>query len=892
MPGFWRNCRIAFRWLRYAAWAVVLTALLAFAWFNLIGLPGFLKTRLVATLQAHGVQLEFSRMRLRLVHGFVAENVRLGKIKTTGQPVLTAGEVQLRLDYPALLRRQLQLDGLVLRDGKFTLPLSPTNSLALFNLQTELRFGTNDTWSLDHFHADFAGVNIMLAGEIEHAPEMQDWKIFTGAKTGGPSTAQPLLQQIADTLAQIHFVRAPQLNVTVNGDARDFHSFVVRLNANAPGVRTPWFTAGNLQLGANLTAPADAPTNTDPALAWWAGLQPFRLAWIARGNNLTAANVSADAVEISGGWRAPELAVTKCSARLGGGNLDFGAALDVATRELVFTNETGFDPHALAPLLPKIARDWLAEISWKQPPVMRVSGSFQLPDWTNRAPDWRAALQNTANGRGELAFTNAVVRGARVDLLHSYFAYANQILSVSEFFVAQGRTSLKLSGEQSVATENFNFAVRGMLAAASVETFLPNDQARHGFGLMHFTEPLALDLNVTGNLRDFNRFSATGQVALTNFAIRAVTVDSVVTKVSYTNLLVNFLQPHILRDGGKQVGTADNVALNLAKLNLYITNGFSTLALSAVGHAIGPKTARDMDPYQFPTLPSARVNGCIPIHSVHDDLVLDDADLRVDILGTVPFRWHLFETPSITGSVHWLANYLTVTNVVADAYGGTAQGWGRFNLLTPGPGTDLSFFVRGTNVDFHAMGQALWSPTNTLEGALSGWVEVTHANSDDWRSWNGFGAARLHDGLLWDIPGVGLASPVLNTFWPGLGNSRATEATAKCTMTNGVIYTDSLEIRSLMMRLEYVGTVDLQENVNAKVTAQLLRNTWGVGPLMSAVLWPVSKIFECQVTGTLGDPKAKPMLLIPRLLIAPLHPIRAVEEMFTAPATNNTSIKP
>jgi hypothetical protein len=46
------------------------------------------------------------------------------------------------------------------------------------------------------------------------------------------------------------------------------------------------------------------------------------------------------------------------------------------------------------------------------------------------------------------------------------------------------------------------------------------------------------------------------------------------------------------------------------------------------------------------------------------------------------------------------------------------------------------------------------------------------------------------------------------------------------------------------------------------------------------------------VTGTLGDPKAKPMLLIPRLLIAPLHPIRAVEEIFTAPATNSPSLKP
>jgi hypothetical protein len=230
--------------------------------------------------------------------------------------------------------------------------------------------------------------------------------------------------------------------------------------------------------------------------------------------------------------------------------------------------------------------------------------------------------------------------------------------------------------------------------------------------------------------------------------------------------------------------------------------------------------------------------------------------------------------------------------MVADVYGGTAHGWGKFNLLTPGPGTDLSFYILGTNVDLHAMGQALWSATNSLEGALSGWVEVTRANSEDWRTWNGFGVAKLRDGLLWDIPVVGLVSPILNTFWAGLGNSRATEASAAFAMTNGVIYSDSLEIRSLLMRLQYVGTVDLQQNVNAKVTAQLLRNTWGVGPLMAGVLWPVSKIFESQVTGTLGDPKAKPMLLIPRLLMVPLHPIRSVEGIFSSPAANNSSAKP
>ena len=148
-PGFWRKCRVAFRCARFTVWGAVLLLLAAFGWFNLIGLPGFLKTRLVAALHERGVQLEFSRMRLRFFHGLICDNVRVGAAQSAGGPVLTAREVQLRVNFPALLHRRLQVDGLVLHQGNFTLPLSPTNSLALTNLQTDLRFEADDTWALD-----------------------------------------------------------------------------------------------------------------------------------------------------------------------------------------------------------------------------------------------------------------------------------------------------------------------------------------------------------------------------------------------------------------------------------------------------------------------------------------------------------------------------------------------------------------------------------------------------------------------------------------------------------------------------------------------------------------------------------------------------------------------
>ena len=109
MPGFWRTCRIGFRWFRFAAWLAVLTVLVAFIWCNRVGLPNFLKSRIVGTLSARGVNLEFSRMRLSLIHGVVVENVRVGQAQAAGSPAFAAQQVQLQLNFPALLHRRWQV---------------------------------------------------------------------------------------------------------------------------------------------------------------------------------------------------------------------------------------------------------------------------------------------------------------------------------------------------------------------------------------------------------------------------------------------------------------------------------------------------------------------------------------------------------------------------------------------------------------------------------------------------------------------------------------------------------------------------------------------------------------------------------------------------------------
>ena len=390
MSAFWRKCRLALRWTRYAVWLVVVTALLLIAWCNVVGIPDFFQSRIAAALRGHGVAVEFSGMRWRFIHGIVAENVILGdKLNRADQPLLTARQIQLRFDYPSLARGKFLLTGVVLRDGIFTLPMSATNRLTLQNIQTEARFLPSETWALDELRAEFSGIKILLAGEVAHAPDVAKWDLFAGKKTGGRGALGRPLQDFTDALAKIHFTGSPQLNAQIAGDARAVHSFTVRLNANVPQVATPWFAARGWQAAVNFSAPEMAATNFGAALDFWTNAVPFHLAWTTRAAELDWKNISVRAAECAGEWSAPQLTVQRLTGKIGGGNLNVAAQLDVATRGLRLTNSSAFDPRVLKPFLPARAGAELDQIFWTRPPLFAVDGTLTLPAWTNRAPDWR-----------------------------------------------------------------------------------------------------------------------------------------------------------------------------------------------------------------------------------------------------------------------------------------------------------------------------------------------------------------------------------------------------------------------------------------------------------------------------------------------------------------------
>lgn len=988
---FWRLLRIYFRRFRITVLMITLGLLVLVVYLNQHGLPDFVKRPILEKLRARGLDLEFSRMRLRWHRGIVADNVHFGGVEVSTLPRLSAKEVEIDLDLRALTRLQLQVDSLSLTGGKLVWTAGETNApartLEVNDIEATLRLAPGDEWRLDDFRGRFAGAHFFLSGVVTNASAIRDWKVARSRQPGDALLRWPeRLRAIAETIEKISFSAPPELRLTLDGDAREFQSFTARLTVTSADADTPWGKASGVQLtsrlfpGASrelshlelhlraatantpwadanqlelelnldtvagqtnlvdgtvnvraehaqtrwaavtnahltakwihsltnpiplsgsgelraanagsrwggagevrLTARFDTATNPPPADAswsWWTNLQPYQLDWDAELTGLQSDRLVAEKISCAGLWRTPALTVTNLQAELHEGALGARATLDVATRAVEFTAAWDFDVKRVSGLLPEGARRWLTRYTWDVAPQVRGSGAVTLPGWTNRAPDWREEVLPTLRLAGEFAVTNGTFRGVPVDWVRSHFSYTNMTWHLPDLNAGRPEGQLRLEHVSDDRTKEFYFKVHAAIDPQALRPVLSTN-AHRGLDYFTFTQPPEVKAEIWGTLRQPDRLGFAGGVALTNATFRGQSADAVVTQIHYTNRVLEFIEPRLWR--GTQAMSATRITADFNTWRIHFTNGYSTAEPMVVARAIGPPVARVLEPYHFTQPPIAHVNGFAPLKGSAD------ADLRFTLDGG-PFEWWKFRLPHVSGDVHWHQDALALRNMQSEFYWGNATGHADFDFKPGRPGTDFNFTMNVTNVNLAMLLADLFSRTNELEGWLNGQLVVTKANSADSNSWQGYGRARLKDGLLWQIPVFGVLSGPLDSVLPGLGNSRFSEAKARFKIADSVIHSDDLEMRAPTMRLQYNGQVTLDGRVDARVEAELLRDTWLIGRVVSLALWPVTKMLEYKITGTLENPKSEPVY-IPKLFLAPLTPFQTLEDLFgTGPRATN-----
>jgi hypothetical protein len=638
--------------------------------------------------------------------------------------------------------------------------------------------------------------------------------------------------------------------VPVEGDAK----FVCQ------HAHTQWADAAGLTILAGLTG--ERAGEADESWGWWRPLARYPLNLRATATGVEAAKLQVSKVAWTGQWRAPNLSVTNVTAYFPEGAFASSGTLDVATRAVRVSLASTVDPHKLEPVLTEFVRDWLAQFTWQAPPQIKTEIAFTLPPgvWTNAPVVWKRDLQPSFYLNGEFSVDKGgTFRGLQADSAHSHFIYSNMVWSLPDLTALRPEGQLQIVHNSDDRSRDFYWGIRSTIDPMILRPLLQTN-AQRGLDLFTLKQPPAIEAGIWGRWHHEELTGVKARIGLTNFTFRGEIASGFQTDLQFTNRFLLLSGAQLQR--GSERCSADGVGVDMDHNKVYLTNGFSTADPAVIARAVGPHVARAIEPYLFLTPPAAHVHGTIPTFRS------EDADLYFDLEGG-PFRWLNFHVPHIAGSVHWAGNKLDLNNIAADFYGGRAGGSAGFDFAEP-QRVDYHFYASVTNASLKRLLDDLSPRTNHLEGILNADLVITRGNLSRANDFEGYGNVDLRDGLIWSIPIFGIFSPALDSLAPGLGSSRASAGNGSFLINNGVLRTDDTEIRSPAMRLRYRGTVNLDGDVNARVEAEIFRDLWLVGPLVSTVFWPFSKMFEYKVSGSLTQPHTE--LLYLGRMVEPFKP--------------------
>ncbi len=576
-------------------------------------------------------------------------------------------------------------------------------------------------------------------------------------------------------------------------------------------------------------------------------------------------------------WQEGVLSVSNLVARAYDGRVSADASVDAASRVATIRVESALDFHALAPLFGAGAESWLEQISWPHdaPPVVSVEATARMPAWTNRAPDWKAEVMPTLHLAGMARLTNVSYRGVQVSEGVVPFHHTNDVWTVVGAKILRPEGTAELDFTQWTETRDYYVRLKSGVDPTSIAPLFGATVARAVTNNASFTEPPQVEAEIWGRWREPERTGVLARIEARRFNTRGQSVDEFrAARVGFTNGWLR-IEDALVRQG---TGTAivPQFAYDIPGRRLYFTNALSTLSPRNVTRAIGPKTARSLEPFEFATPPTVVINGVIPTQDS-----LDDADVRFETRADHLHWWRLTAT-NLAATVWWRGQGLIVTNLDTGFHGGRMTGNLAVDFSGPAD-TVFRFDSVLSEVQLRSLLNDVAPSTNRIDGIIGGRLTVKEAHSRTNGPWTGSGVARLRDGFLWDLPLFGGLSAALDHIAPGIAQSRFNSGSGTFTITNRVIQSHDLEFRSSSMRLLATGTVDFDTRLDATMRAELLRDVPLLGPLVSFALSPVTKLFEYNVRGTLGKPVTS-MSHVPEVFMAPLRPIQTIKSILPGEA--------
>jgi hypothetical protein len=143
-----------------------------------------------------------------------------------------------------------------------------------------------------------------------------------------------------------------------------------------------------------------------------------------------------------------------------------------------------------------------------------------------------------------------------------------------------------------------------------------------------------------------------------------------------------------------------------------------------------------------------------------------------------------------------------------------------------------------------------------LKGHLAGVVEVRGpASTNIWSTMEGEGWLTISDGRVFSLPIFGGFSDIMRKLVPGLDFVlRQSDAKAEFDIARGRWHSERISIKGDVLSLTGRGNYHFDGRLDFRVRVTLLREHTLVAKILSALTYPLSKLFEFRLKGTVREP--------------------------------------
>jgi len=239
------------------------------------------------------------------------------------------------------------------------------------------------------------------------------------------------------------------------------------------------------------------------------------------------------------------------------------------------------------------------------------------------------------------------------------------------------------------------------------------------------------------------------------------------------------------------------------------------------------------------------------------------AEIKADDVSVFGFR-----CDSGYAALHMLGRQVVLTNMAANAYDGFVNGSVQAELPMQkdiGRGVACRMNIRISNADFDSLMKSLQrgrvGGERHYEGLFGGIFDISFVTGKDmYKSINGRISVRIKDGRVFMLPIFGGLSDFMVKVVPGLGFILSqNDAIFDFRVKDGLMTADKLKIEGDVLSLKGKGSYQLGDQLDFYVQVKLLKGKTFGGKIFRALTYPLSKLFEFKVHGTVGAPKWYPV---------------------------------